>query len=478
MDATQKETIVQLCNQFEQLNIEESITEAYKDKGDITQILVLGKPIPFWIMTLKDLFAQFKSELQSDSSFFLPFNYVHPQRGEGDLSVMLNQIITAISTKQPLDGLENQIRWLVEYQINWGFWQKSTMKVHDVKAIDLKTKTEEITLLKNQLGEDKKKVEVLISDLSNEKQKVVDLLTAEKQNTVDTLTSERQKVVDFFAAKTTELQTIVQDHTQAKVLLTEITNYSKEGNTLKSDINAILETQKQNLADIKKKMEDDIIIFDAHKKAQTELEESLKQKIDVFQKQNETFNETLKYVEGKKVFFEQKEAEIIKLTGLAADGSLGHTFNTRKDELKKPVNFWKWAMPVMTGITILWVVAVFTRFFQEIPVSVEWGIVIVNIIKTVPMFILLGFTVNQYTKERNLQEEYAFKAAVAMTITAYSDKLNNPENKESLIMDSVQKIYITPKIQTEKAGSIFSVNMRKLTDNVKILTDAVKEIKK
>jgi hypothetical protein len=65
-----------------------------------------------------------------------------------------------------------------------------------------------------------------------------------------------------------------------------------------------------------------------------------------------------------------------------------------------------------------------------------------------------------------------------MTITAYSDKLNDNKNKEILVMDSVKNIYTAPKIQSEKSGSIFTLRGKTLNDAVKNLTDAVKEIKK
>ena len=56
----------------------------------------------------------------------------------------------------------------------------------------------------------------------------------------------------------------------------------------------------------------------------------------------------------------------------------------------------------------------------------------------------MWFVISQYTKERHFQEEYAFKSAVALTVNSYAEQLKTNDNKDKLIMDSVDKIYRTP----------------------------------
>ncbi|HET6992849.1 MAG TPA: hypothetical protein VFJ43_16055, partial [Bacteroidia bacterium] len=73
MDTTQRDSILGLCKQFKSLPIEEAFAEAYKDSENYSLVQIEGQSIPFWISTLKNIFAQFKSELETDDYFFLPF---------------------------------------------------------------------------------------------------------------------------------------------------------------------------------------------------------------------------------------------------------------------------------------------------------------------------------------------------------------------------------------------------------------------
>ena len=65
-------------------------------------------------------------------------------------------------------------------------------------------------------------------------------------------------------------------------------------------------------------------------------------------------------------------------------------------------------------------------------------------IKSLPIMIVLLFTIKQYVRERTFQEEYAFKSAVSLTILAYSHQLKDEINKDKMIMDSVTNVYDSP----------------------------------
>jgi hypothetical protein len=95
----------------------------------------------------------------------------------------------------------------------------------------------------------------------------------------------------------------------------------------------------------------------------------------------------------------------------------------------------------------------------------RWEFFAVNTLKSIPAVILLFFVINQYRKERNFQEEYAFKSAVALTIKAYSDQINSAENKDKLILEAVGRIYSTP------------IHQKAHKDDDKNLIDEVKSIK-
>ena len=94
----------------------------------------------------------------------------------------------------------------------------------------------------------------------------------------------------------------------------------------------------------------------------------------------------------------------------------------------------------------------------------------------------MGFVFSQYKKERNLQEEYAFKSAVAMTLTAYSEMLSNADNddnnsRQQMLLKSIELVYNQPQIHPVKSETLFSFNTKDLKETVVELTDTLKNIK-
>ena len=165
---------------------------------------------------------------------------------------------------------------------------------------------------------------------------------------------------------------------------------------------------------------------------------------------------------------------------MAADGSLGSKFDQRQITLSDGLSFWKWGVPLVTFLSVLWVIAVFT--WLPTHTNNEWINLLVNLLKTTPAFILMGFVFSQYGKERNLQEEYAFKSAVAMTLTAYSGMLEKGDDavnktRQEMLLKSIQQVYLQPRIHPEKPDRIYSANGKHLKDAIQTLSEAVKNIK-
>jgi len=84
----------------------------------------------------------------------------------------------------------------------------------------------------------------------------------------------------------------------------------------------------------------------------------------------------------------------------------------------------------------------------------------------------------QYSRERTIQEEYAFKSAIALTINAFADKISETgtSGRDKLILESVTKVYDTPLIMKEK-NRLFSFRTKPLNDTLKHMTELVKETK-
>ena len=184
------------------------------------------------------------------------------------------------------------------------------------------------------------------------------------------------------------------------------------------------------------------------------------------------FAEKLQFVESKEEFFQERNEYLEKLIGREVGVSLFETFKQRKLELNPSVTFWKYAVPVTATLTVAWIFFLFGNGSASEITPTLFGI---NTLKSIPAVFLLLFSISQYTKERNFQEEYAFKSAVALTVNAYADQLKNDENKDSLIIASVNSIYKTPISHPKEAKSD---DKKSVLEATKGLVDVAKELAK
>ncbi len=457
METNQRDAILKICNEIELLPIEENIAEAYAAQGDINQIHVTGIPVPLLVSDIKRICSQFKMELQDDNYYYLPFEYVHPQHGSSNIQAQLAQVKSVISTKLTLENTITQILWLIGYQIIFGLWDKSKMKIHDVKSIDIKNKETEINLLKEKIKIETSKTEALIAVLATEKEAI----ETEKKN-VQTFIEQKQlevklisDAVPIVTNQKNEIDTLQKSSTNSD---TEIRTIQKNHTELFAQLKLQKETQEKDFKLQIEKIE----------------EENVKLKSAIV-----SGEEKIKFFESLEKFIKDKQAEIIELGALAAGAALGGTFGLREKKLSEGMTFWKFGVPIITVLAMAWVVIVFTCLASK--TGVVWVDIILNLAKTLPAFILMGFVFKQYNKERNLQEEYAFKAAVANTIKAYSDLLKGEDtavnvSRQEMLKDAVKQVQTAPKLYTDDGGKVFSFSTKYLADSLKNLNDTVKTL--
>ena len=128
----------------------------------------------------------------------------------------------------------------------------------------------------------------------------------------------------------------------------------------------------------------------------------------------------------------------------------------------------------MTSLTIVWIFILFTNQAKILDNSIWWQSFAVNTLKSIPAIFLLFLSINQYRKERNFQEEYAFKSAVALTIDAYAGRLTDVVNKDKLIMEAVLGLYKTP-IDDKQPDKLKHTTV---LDTIKSMADTTKELVK
>lgn len=449
MNITQKQAILNEIETIQSFDFDQMILANYPENTDLKSI-VFGKynALEFKSLLSKTI-SQYKSELTNGFGLMLPnqenFNN---DFGSVTLDNDIQNLRAYLSTPNNENNAAEVLDRLMYYQIRQGFWDRSKIKFHDVDTDKINAAKEQLELAQKSLVENVKSFTSLKTQFE------------EKQEEIDT----------FFTAKKQEMIVINNLLSEAQTSNSRITDLVSSSTNKETEIDGILKNIKSKVETVTESIEEYQTDFSAIKKEnvtlKTDLETALQKALD-----------NLKISKEGNDFIESNRAEIVRLTGMAADGTLGSKFDQRQQKLTDGLSFWKWGVPGVTILSIIWVLVVFTCLAANL--GNVWINLLVNLIKTSPSFILMGFVFSQYNKERNLQEEYAFKSAVAMTLTAYSNMLENKDEelnktRQEMLLKSIEQVYNQPRIHAEKTEK---VNTNHLKEAIQTLSEAVKNIR-
>ena len=446
------QSILSLSSQVDSINFDELVGKAYPDRTDLENIQLTQISLAEFIYLTKKVFSQFSSTITDrEISMTLPLVYTHGQYGNAQIDGQIQNFFSYLN-QASFTSAEGLLLWLVGYQVENGIYYKPNKKQNETLSAALNTLSEKLNLTQSSIANKQKEVEALYLSLENSSKEIQNLITQKR---------------DELNQITTNLTTSNSQSTQIAEILTK-------GTEQNSRLTAILEQQEQNKTQSDKKLKE---LQDLFADTNLKLDENIKTviaQIEEFKKQVSENEGHLEFVEGKRSFFEERINYLENLIGREVGASLFETFKQRKVELNNPVIFWRWAVPAMAVATIGWVFFLFSHQPEIKEINLWWQAFAVNSLKSIPAIFLLLFAINQYRKERNFQEEYAFKSAVALTIDAYSSRLNDLANKDKLIMEAVLSIYKTP-IEEKHSERI---KTKTALDTIKTMVDTTKELVK
>ncbi len=432
MNKNKIQEVKETVSNLDKLDLNEIISSIFKGQ-DSSSIVIGDFSVPEYVSTVKRLTEQLIDEIELNGHF-LPVKYNYQNEfGVGNLGDDITTLYHHLNSKsnQGLYSAITVINRLVYYQIDNGFWGKSTRKIHKADEIKIKELANQLSYISKQLEVNSANYKELLSDLNDRKEDL--------QNFIGQKNRELQQV-------TNNLQTSNSNTNQITQLLTTSTSTNEK-------ITSIQKQQEQNYQDILNKYEKlDEFIRGKEKVFETN-ENIQRDKITTIEKQIETFAKKLEFVESKTDFFKERNDYLDELIGREVGASLFETFKQRKGELETPVNKWLKLVVGMAALTFVAILVIFTNAFGylgEVSTEISAIKLITNSIKTLPFFFLLFYSISQYNKERNFQEEYAFKSSVALTIKAYSDIITKEDLKDELIVNSVSGIYKSPTIDKAK----------------------------
>ena len=392
------------------------------------------------------MLAQFNEEIDSVYAKALPFQYhFHNEYGNGNLQQDLTNLLNQVKAKN-FPASVTHLNRLIHYQAINGFWEKAKRKYFRASEVSVKEDKDRVDLVSKHMLEVSERLGSLISEIE-EQQEQINVFANSKKKEVGEIESllptarehvnEINEVHNRSAALEEKISSILSKSDEKREAVYDLSNEIKE---LLSELNRLTQDAKEDTED--------------QKRSHMVLEEK--------------FRSILEFVENKQEYFKERNEYLDDLIGREVGASLFETFKQRKRELVSSIGFWKWSVPITSVLAVLWI---FFLFGNGDLSSLSWQAVFVNSLKALPAVGLLLFSVSQYAKERNFQEEYAFKSAVALTVNSYADQLSDESNKDRLIMQSVSQIYRSPvyhKLKSKEGGDLLLPIAGKVLDKAKM----------
>lgn len=425
MNNSQRQNILNKIEQIEQLNLVDLLSQAYPNEADASKISIGNFNAAQLIQLIQRVMTQLKAELTEGLEIYLPHSQ-NFQNDFGDVNLErdLSSIFAWLSSAD-FNSVSAKVESLIYYQIINGFWDRNRVKAE-------KSKTD---------------FEKLVRELIVVEEKLKGFIYKNRE-LVDEFKLATENVNSFLTTKKEEFTVLTANQQASNNTLVDIQNILTEAKVKDTNLDNIVANQFKKQTEIETEFETQKGIFEEYKKTTGALTSQLNDLINQTTTTLSSVNTKLEEYKLLEGYIQKKKEEIVKLTGYAADTVLAHSFEKRAGELKRSVTMWGIISAIVTLLTVGWIFLLITDFATNFHLQPKWDSVFLNFLKTSPFFVALGFSLTQYSKERGLLEDYAFKAAVALTINPYADKLDGIESnrlKQQLIVDSIMNVYSKPK---------------------------------
>lgn len=363
---------------------------------------------------VKRPFAQLCEKMKMCDWLYLPFDLPEPARvRDSELTYFgmppktLSQLIVLIAAsikKQNVTVLSICTRNLAVYEMMFGFWNTPQKDNLDERVAAITEAEEKTGELFDKASEEFERI-----------LKMTDLVKTQMMSVTEAEQNAKAKSAEA-AEKVAEIQALTEQLDARKQGLEEL----KESLTLKMND---AEDRDRQFAE---KMESAQSLIDQACARISEID-------------NMTEN-SLKDVQACLTTSSEKVEKIKKMTDFVGGGSLGSSFSKRKRSLGRKARLWLFLSLVLFGGASWWIYNVFTRF--GVHTDSVWADVVINVAMSSMAVFALIFALWEYGKERKLQEEYAFRETIVLTLTACLDQLDacHRDDVKKLLSDTVEKL--------------------------------------
>lgn len=447
MNAEQRGRLLNVIREYEKSDIENFLEHKFESDDVVGNVR-----FSLFYSRMKRIFKQLKSKLGSDDWEFLPSEIPMPEYGRINLIESLERVVSDIKNRIFKDAVV-QVNAVAQYLFACGVWNENLDdKLNANKAL---------------LSEIEERMEFLSKRYSVSERRYEEIL--------DLANKESAEINSLLMKAKSEYESSQKAQNELNVRLAEVQGVAKRV----EDISEIVTKRKNEYEKIASELSDKSARFSEQLKSSQLLINQAKQKIEDVDGQlklvEEKSKESLEIVNRNKEETDKNVEYIKKMTGIVANGALGSSFRKRKNSIGLKAYVWLFVSVVLFFAAIWWIWYVFTNLSAT--TDVVWANILINAIKSSLGVFAFGYALNEYGKERNLQEEYAFKESVALTLTAYLQQLESCDKEEmkNLLIETVNKLYTKPVIST-KEYKMMNVDTKDLTEKLQPVVDLVKSV--
>ena len=437
MTKQELETIKDYLNELVKFDFDKYITDHFPNTPLANIMFRECNAIEFKKL-YKSIIKRFETLIYSDIAIMLPIHY--------SCNESLYNIVEVIEDLKNYLKRENneyifdEIEKVFNYYIQFGNWDKNLIYKPSFSQENIEKLADEIQLIQTKLNQENEQLKGLM-DVYSELKKELDDKLAQANEFYKTIKQKSKSATD-----------------NDSLILSYLSSAEANKNTI--------ETLKTNIANSEQKISDNI-------------ENYRKQFEEVITKNTRSLSLIKEAEELQKKILSQKDT-VENLIGAAADGSLGTHFKERKNQIQMNVITFTVLVIASLVATTVWVCIIFYGFDIN---NSDWVHFVINVLRTSPAWFLVWWLISRYTKERKLQEEYAFKSAIAMTMREHSKLLKNTDSgdvdkrdsQQIMLLKALENIYKNPDTRQDKEKD--NLTPKNVEGFLSKLTELIKEFR-
>ena len=437
MTKQELETIKDYLNELVKFDFDKYITDHFPNTPLANIMFRECNAIEFKKL-YKSIIKRFETLIYSDIAIMLPIHY--------SCNESLYNIVEVIEDLKNYLKRENneyifdEIEKVFNYYIQFGNWDKNLIYKPSFSQENIEKLADEIQLIQTKLNQENEQLKGLMNVYSELKKELDDKL-AQANEFYKTIKQKSKSATD-----------------NDSLILSYLSSAEANKNTI--------ETLKTNIANSEQKISNNI-------------EDYRKQFEEVIANNTESLSLFKQAEELQKKILSQKDT-VENLIGAAADGSLGTHFKERKNQIQMNVITFTVLVIASLVATTVWVCIIFYGFDIN---NSDWVHFVINVLRTSPAWFLVWWLISRYTKERKLQEEYAFKSAIAMTMREHSKLLKNTDSgdvdkrdsQQIMLLKALENIYKNPDTRQDKEKD--NLTPKNVEGILSKLTELIKEFR-